>query len=110
MLLTPDMQNRRIVDRLIRETGEEPAPTLESNSVVLLIEHVKTGGWATILPEQLARTYGVREPLRAIPVTTPEELHQIGLVAPIRDPVIPQVAALIAEAKRLAQNPQSPAS
>jgi len=103
-LLTPDMQNRRIVDRLIRESGEEPAPTLESNSVILLIEHVKAGGWATILPEKLANTLGVGEPLRAIPITAPEELHQIGLVAPIRDPVIPQVAALIAEAKRLAQN------
>ena len=28
-LLSPDMQNRRIVDRLIREAGNEPAPVLE---------------------------------------------------------------------------------
>lgn len=104
-LLTPDMQNRRIVDRLIREAGEEPAPTLESNSVILLFDHVKTGRWATIMPEKLANTLGVAAPLRAIPIVEPEELHEIGLVAPYRDPVIPQVAALIAEAKKLAQNP-----
>src|SRR6516164_1426281 len=32
-LLTPDMQNRRIIDRLLRSAGAEPSPTLESNSM-----------------------------------------------------------------------------
>jgi DNA-binding transcriptional LysR family regulator len=104
-LLTPDMQNRRIVDRLIRDAGSEPAPTLESNSVILLFDHVKTGRWATVMPEKLAKTLGVAAPIRAIPIVEPEEVHQIGLVAPHRDPVIPQVGALLAEAKKLAENP-----
>src|SRR5262249_15615625 len=33
-LLTPDMQNRRIIDRLLRAAGAEPSPTLESNSMI----------------------------------------------------------------------------
>ena len=102
-LLTPDMQNRRIVDRLIREAGSEPAPMLESNSVILLFDHVNTGRWATIMPEKLAKTLGVTAPLRSIPIVEPEAVHEIGLVAPYRDPVIPQVAALLAETKKLAQ-------
>jgi DNA-binding transcriptional LysR family regulator len=108
-LLTPDMQNRRIIDRLIRNAGGEPAPTLESNSVILLFDHVKTGRWATVLPEALAKTLGVEAPLRSIPIVDPDEVHQIGLVVPHRDPVIPQVAALVAETRKLAQSrlPQS---
>ncbi|MEF3367624.1 LysR family transcriptional regulator [Methylocystis sp. 9N] len=103
-LLTPDMQNRRIVERLLRDAGAEPAPILESNSVILLFDHVKSGRWATILPEKLAKTLGVAAPLRAIPIVEPEAVHKIGLVAPLRDPVIPLVAALVAEAKKLADS------
>src|SRR5712691_10288748 len=33
-LLTPDMQNRRIVEELLRSAGAEVAPTMESNSIV----------------------------------------------------------------------------
>ena len=50
-LLTPDMQNRRIVEALMREAGGAPVTTLESNSVILLYDHVRAGHWATILPE-----------------------------------------------------------
>lgn len=103
-LLTPDMQNRRIVERLIGAGGAEPAPILESNSVILLYDHVKSGGWATILPEKLAKTMGAAAPLRAIPIVEPEAGYEIGLVAPLRDPVIPLVAALVAEAKALAES------
>jgi DNA-binding transcriptional LysR family regulator len=47
-LLTPDMQNRRILDGLLRSAGGEPSPTLESNSMIVLFAHVRTGHWATI--------------------------------------------------------------
>lgn len=104
-LLTPDMQNRRIVERLIRDAGGEPEPALESNSIIVLFAHVKTGRWATILPEKLADSLRVTAPLRSIPIVEPEAVHEIGLVVPHREPTIPQVAALVAEAKKLAKNP-----
>jgi DNA-binding transcriptional LysR family regulator len=104
-LLTPDMQNRRIVERLIRDAGGEPEPALESNSVIVLFAHVKTGRWATILPEKLVDSLRVAAPLRSIPIVEPEAVHEIGLVVPHREPTIPQVAALVAEAKKLARNP-----
>ncbi|BDV33371.1 MULTISPECIES: LysR family transcriptional regulator [Methylocystis] len=103
-LLTPDMQNRRIVERLIGANGAELAPILESNSVILLYDHVKSGRWATIMPEKLAKTLGTQPPLRSIPIVEPEAGHEIGLVAPLRDPVIPLVGALVAEAKALAES------
>lgn len=106
-LLTPDMQNRRIVERLMRDAGGEPEPALESNSVIVLFAHVKTGRWATILPERLADSLRITAPLRSIPIVEPEAVHEIGLVVPLREPTIPQVAALVAEAKKLVRNPTS---
>jgi DNA-binding transcriptional LysR family regulator len=101
-LLTPDMQNRRIIDQLMREAGGAPDTVLESNSVILLYDHVKAGRWATIMPEKLAEALDVTEPLRSVPILGPEAVHEIGLVAPQREPAPPLVAALLAEARKLA--------
>ncbi len=100
-LLTPDMQNRRIIDSLLHAAGERPEPTLESNSMIVLFSHVRTGRWASVMPEKLADTLGLTERLRAIPIVEPEAVHKIGLVVPPREPMTPLVSALVAEAIRL---------
>jgi DNA-binding transcriptional LysR family regulator len=99
-LLTPDMQNRRIIDRLLRNAGVVAAPTLESNSIIVLVSHVQTGSWASIIPEKLAEMFGLTTRLRAVPIIDPEEVHRVGLVVPDRDPLSPLTEALIAEARR----------
>jgi DNA-binding transcriptional LysR family regulator len=101
-LLTPDMQNRRIIDGLLHAVGSRPEPTLESNSMIVLFSHVRTGRWASVMPERLADTLGLTEKLRSIPIVEPEVVHQIGLVVPPREPMIPIVSALMAEASYLA--------
>jgi DNA-binding transcriptional LysR family regulator len=102
-LLTPDMQNRRIINRLLRSAGGgEPEPTLESNSMIVLFSHVRTGRWASVMPEKLANTLGLTERLRSIPIIEPEAVHMIGLVVPNREPMTPLIVALVAEAKLLA--------
>lgn len=101
-LLTPDMQNRRIINQLLRAAGGEPEPTLESNSMIVLFSHVRTGRWASVMPEKLADTLGLTERLRSIPITEPDAVHMIGLVVPNREPMTPLTAALVAEAKILA--------
>jgi DNA-binding transcriptional LysR family regulator len=100
-LLTPDMQNRRIINRLLREAGTEPQPTLESNSMIVLFSHVRTGRWASVMPEKLADTLGLTERLRSIPIVAPEAVHSIGLIVPNREPMTPLTAGLVAEAKLL---------
>ena len=102
-LLTPDMQNRRIIDRLLRGAGGESRPTLESDSMIVLFSHVRTGRWASVMPAKLAETLGLTETLRAIPIVEPEAVQTIGLVAPAREPMMPITAALVEEAKRLAK-------
>ena len=103
-LLTPDMQNRRIIDGLLRSAGGVPEPTLESNSMIVLFSHVRTGRWASVMPERLADTLGLTERLRSIPIVEPEATHMIGLVVPQHDPMPPLTAALVAEAKLLASS------
>jgi DNA-binding transcriptional LysR family regulator len=102
-LLTPDMQNRRIIDHLLREAGTlHPAPTLESNSMIVLFSHVQTGRWASVMPAILAETLGLAGAVRAIPIVEPTATHTIGLIVPNREPMTPATAALVAEALALA--------
>ena len=112
-LLTPDMQNRRIIDRLLRSAGGESRPTLESDSMILLFSHVRTGRWASVMPAKLAETLGLTGTIRAIPITEPEAVQTIGLVVPAREPMMPITAALVAEtrssggnARRLEHDPE----
>jgi len=101
-LLTPDMQNRRIIDRLLKSAGGESRPTLESDSMILLYSHVRTGRWASVMPAKIADTLGLTDAIRAIPITKPEAVQTIGLVVPEREPMTPITAALVAEARRIA--------
>jgi DNA-binding transcriptional LysR family regulator len=101
-LLTPNMQNRRIIDGLLRGAGGNPQPTLESNSMIVLFAHVRTGRWASVMPAKLAETLGLTETIRAIPIVEPEAVHTIGLVVPAREPMTPLNAALVIEARRVA--------
>jgi len=101
-LLTPDMQNRRIIERLLRETGIEPRITLESDSMILLYAHVRTGRWASVMPARLAASLGLTDVLRAISIVEPQAQHTVGLVVPAREPMTPLTAALVAEARRIA--------
>jgi DNA-binding transcriptional LysR family regulator len=103
-LLTPDMQNRRIIDALLAGAGRRPQPTLESNSMIVLFSHVRTGRWASVMPEKLASTLGLTDRVRAIPIVEPEAVQTIGLVLPHREPMTPLVRALVTEARQLALN------
>jgi DNA-binding transcriptional LysR family regulator len=98
-LLTSDMQNRRIIDRLLAKSAAPPP--VESNSMMVLFSHVRVGRYACIVPEKLAQLLGASEPLRSIPISESRELHTIGLVSPQREPIPPLTQALVAEAARL---------
>ncbi len=101
-LLTPDMQNRRIINQHLGEAGAEAHPTLESNSMIVLFSHIRTGKWSSIMPLNLAETFGFAEPIRAIPIVEPDASHLVGLVAAHREPHTPLVSALLHQARILA--------
>ena len=102
-LLTPDMQNRRILDHAFAEVGTKADARLESNSIMVLAAHVRTGRWSSVMPRILAEALGLSSAgIVAIPIVEPEISHTIGLVTPARDLEPPAIRALIAEARRLA--------
>ena len=98
-LLTSDMQNRRIVNQLLAEAGVRVQPTIESNSTIALIAHVRSGKWASVVPMRLAQMFQDGS-LHAIPIVQPEAEHVVGLITPRRDPQTPVLSALIDEAAR----------
>ena len=55
------------------------------------------------MPARLAATLGLTDMLRAIPIVEPEASHTIGLVVPVAQPMTPLTAALVVEARRVAQ-------
>jgi DNA-binding transcriptional LysR family regulator len=101
-LLTPDMQNRRIIGMHMAEAGVPAQPGIETNSTIVLISHVLSGGWSTILPRRAAEIFLGTAPLTAIPLVEPDAQHAVGLIAPWREPHTPVIAALLAEARRMA--------
>ncbi|MBA7691281.1 hypothetical protein ES703_99824 [subsurface metagenome] len=106
-LLTPDMQNRRIIDRTLNSVGAEATPTLTSNSLLVLYTHVKTGRWASVMPAKLAETLGLSDAVRSIPIIDPDVTYSIGLIIPKRDPMTPLLAALTQIAREVSPALQS---
>lgn len=100
-LLTPDMQNRRIIDRRLRDAGVEPRPTLQSNSMVVLFSHVRTGAWSSVMPAHVADTLGLTGPIRAVPIKEFTAPPLVGMVYPQREPMAPLTSALVTEARQI---------
>jgi len=100
-LLTPNMQNRRIIDRVFRTAGTKPNPRLETNSVINLYSNVHLMGLASIVPEYFLDVLGPLSDIRAVPLINPAIEHSVGLVAVDRDPVSPLVLAVFEAAKSI---------
>jgi DNA-binding transcriptional LysR family regulator len=100
-LLTPNMQNRRIIDRAFRTANTKPTPRLETNSVINLCSNVHMTGLASIVPEYFLEVLGPMSDIRAVPLINPMVEHSVGLVAVDRDPVSPLVLAVFESAKAI---------
>jgi DNA-binding transcriptional LysR family regulator len=70
--------------------------------MMVLFAHVRTGSWASVVPESLLRSTGLGRELTALPIVEPDVVHTIGLVMPMREPMSPLATALAAEARRTA--------
>lgn len=103
-LLTPDMLNRRIINKHLSEAEVQAQPVIEANTITVLISHVLSGSWATILPVKAAEIYLGSGNLHATPITNPDASHRVGLIAPHREPYTPVLAALMQETKALARD------
>jgi DNA-binding transcriptional LysR family regulator len=93
-LLTPNMQNRRIIDRAFETAKCHPSPRLETNSVINLCSNVRLMGLASIMPQYILDVLGNMSGVKAIPLDEPTVEHSVGLVVAARDPLSPLIEAL----------------
>ncbi|MET0606371.1 MAG: LysR family transcriptional regulator, partial [Beijerinckiaceae bacterium] len=84
-LLSPDMQNRRIVDGVFRALGKSPRPSFETNSLINLCTQI--GGWSSIVPKPLLDSLDLPAGVSALPLIEPDVSRLVGLVVPDRDPL-----------------------
>jgi DNA-binding transcriptional LysR family regulator len=93
-LLTPNMQNRRIVDSTFAAANAHPTPRLETNSIMNLLSSVKSMGLSSIMPEYFISALGALDGVKAVPLINPKVEHKVGLVALDREPQSPLIKAL----------------
>ncbi|MCW2889931.1 MAG: LysR family transcriptional regulator [Streptosporangiaceae bacterium] len=99
-LLTPDMQNRQVLDHIFHEAGAQPTATVETNSVSALYAHVRAGQWSSVVPHAWLRVFGVPAGMRVIPLVEPVAVQNVGLVTLDRDHEPVLARALLAVARR----------
>ncbi|MGD9812644.1 MAG: LysR family transcriptional regulator [Sphingobium sp.] len=100
-LLHQGMQNRRILDARLAALGLAITPRATSDSYVVLLALVRSGGFATIMPDSYA---GMVEGLRWARTLRLEGDHsasRIGLIVADRAPMPPLAAAALAAAREV---------
>jgi DNA-binding transcriptional LysR family regulator len=100
-LLTPSMQNRRIIDAQFRSAGASVDAVIETNSLVTLWTHVLFGQWSTVVPQTFLLLFEQKSRLVILPLVEPETFHTLGLVATDREPLAPLTRALLGFAEGL---------
>jgi len=94
-LLTPDMQNRRIVNGHFADAGATVAPAVETNSVFTLCALVRSGYWSSVLPHGFLPLLSGVEAVAILPLEGPAAAHTVGVVVSDRDPLQPTATALL---------------
>jgi DNA-binding transcriptional LysR family regulator len=94
-LLTPAMQNRRIIDSQFHVAGASVNAVIETNSLVTLWSHIRFGNWCTIVPQTFLLLLEHNHHLTSIPLVEPECFHTLGLVASDREPLAPLSRAIL---------------
>jgi DNA-binding transcriptional LysR family regulator len=94
-LLTPDMQNRRILNAVFASVGEAPNVHAETNSVMTLCSHIRTGAWSSVLPHNLLWLFGTPKGMLALPLVEPERHFTMGMVVRQQNPLPPLVEAFV---------------
>lgn len=93
-LLEPQMQNRRILDRIFEEQGLRPVVRSDSGGFMAAMVMARAGSVATILPQALVDALGPLEGTTVLPLVEPAPSKPISMVTLDRQPALTTVQAL----------------
>ena len=95
-LLSGDMQNRRILDKIADSHGVRLRPHIVSNSLLAVCSHLRRGGWVSVVPHTLPHLFGLDPALATRPIAGAAETQCLGLVTSDRQPLSLMSSALLA--------------
>ncbi len=93
-LLVPQMQNRRILDRIFLDQGLHPDVVAETSGFTASMVMAREGLAATVVPRVLLRSLGDLKGTKVLPLIDPVVSKPICLATLTRDPELPTVEAL----------------
>ena len=103
-LLSPAMENRRILDRNFADAGVTVTPVVETDNIDAIYAHVDTMRLSSVIVHAWLRMFGVPDGTRLVPLQRPQRSYQVGLVLADRDPV-PMLARAVLDIARLVDVP-----
>jgi DNA-binding transcriptional LysR family regulator len=95
-LLSEDMQNRRIINKVAASVGVHIEADVVSNSFMGILSHLHHGEWASIVPHTFAWLFFGGAQFVALELVEPAHSQSIGLVLSDREPLAPMAGALLA--------------
>ncbi|MAT88345.1 MAG: LysR family transcriptional regulator [Aestuariivita sp.] len=100
-LLTSDMRNRQLIDRIFSKVGVTPNITSEANDFTAVLAQVVSGKVATIAPQGIAEAFFELNTIKKIKLVDPIINNRIGFSVKDQSPTPPMIKAL-REAVKLA--------
>lgn len=94
-LMSTDMTNRKIIDRVFASIGVTPVMALETNAFTAALVQVSAGLAATIAPVALVESLPMSGEIATLPLTDPEVAEPVGLVWTGQEPEAPTVRAIL---------------
>ncbi len=94
-LLTPIIQNRRILDGYFAEAGAKASPIVECDTISAVYAHLSAMNLSSVIPHTWLHSFGVPPDLRVLPLPRPRRAFHVGLVLAARDPQSMLIRALV---------------
>jgi DNA-binding transcriptional LysR family regulator len=99
-LLSRDMHNRLLIDQHFEAAGVVPTVVAETNTLMGVLSHVRSGAWCGVLPRTVLGLLDKSGDLRCVGLRDPDVVHPVGLMYMPRKPLSPLIQALAEAAKR----------
>jgi DNA-binding transcriptional LysR family regulator len=100
-MLRASMHERRFVNQVFAQVGCQPAPKVESESILHLMFQVQFTELCTIIPSYFTRMPGLRPGTKALDLVDPVVSQEVGLFWAGGETIMPMANALVAIVKNL---------